>query len=171
MRNNIDYLSASSFFIGLVLGMIIMMIIVWLCYDTRTFIFEFCPHETPACLANDYFNNPGEALAHDPQLTPSDILYLNNDDELMYIRVQKNFSCVPEKNQTIQMIYPQYCSFSGTGGISATYKQTFFGSDIYQPQGNPGSTVRSNANCKPVSGSGFTDGIPLVQWDKSPIVS
>lgn len=153
----------ASFFIGLLLGMIIMLIMIWIFYNTRSFIFTYCASATRGCAGDDYYNNPGVALAHNPQLSASDILFLRND-ELYYTRVPRVNNCTPEINQTIQIPQPQYCSFSGTGGTDVTYRQKDPGGDVYEPYGSVGPIVKTTANCEP-TGATFNEGIPLVKWD------
>lgn len=160
-----------SFWIGVVIGMIIFLIIVWICYNTRTFLFTFCARNTPGCVNTDYYNDPGEALGHDPRLTASDILYLNNEEEMMYVRVPKVNTCIPEANQTIQIIYPEYCNFINEdypNGLE--YRQTHYGSNIYQPTGGSGpANIMTDKNCDPKADSGFTSGIPLIKWDPTTV--
>lgn len=154
----------ASFFIGLLLGMIIMLIFIWIAYNTRSFIFTYCATGTIGCAGNDYYNDPGLALGNNPQLKASDILFVRND-ELFYTRVPRVTTCTPENNQTVQITQPQYCAFSGTPGTDIVYRQIAPGSNIYNPYGTPGSTVTATSNCDPAEGQAFTQGIPLVKWD------
>ena len=158
-----------SFIIGLLLGAIIMLLLVWIGYYTRSFIFTYCPEQARPCGGADYYNNPGNALANNSGLTAGSILFLK-DDKLYYTRVPKNTNCVPESNQTIPIIFPQYCSFGNPGQPSLTYRQTFFNSNIYKPDnGIPGVVITTSGNCDPVPGQELTTGIPLVEWDPVPL--
>lgn len=157
-----------SFFIGLLLGMIIMLIFIWIAYNTRSFVFTYCATGTRGCVGAQYYNDPGVALAHNPQLTASDILFIR-DDELWYTRVPRVTNCIPESNQTIQIVQPQYCAFSGTGATNVTYRQIAPGSNIYNPYGTVGPTITTTANCDPSDGQTLTSGIPLIKWD--PVLS
>lgn len=152
----------ASFFIGLLLGMIIMLILVWIAYYSRTFIFTYCPSQARPCGGADYYNNPGEALGNDLNLQPSDILF-NVDNRLLYTRVTRTNTCVPESNQTVRMPFPQYCLFSGQNG-SVEYRDTAFNSNIYNPTSGIGPTIITTENCVPSSGY-FTTGSPVVKWD------
>lgn len=157
-----------SFIIGLLLGAIIMLVLVWIAYYTRTFLFTYCPTQARACNGPDYYNNPGEALANGANI--DDILFLNDQDEMFYKRVPKTTNCVPESNQTVHILYPQYCQFSDNSGLSGTYRSYSFGSNIYKPaNGLPGPTITTSGNCDPTPGI-YIEGIPLLKWDPSPIL-
>lgn len=157
-----------SFFIGVLLGMIILLLLVWISYATRSFVFTYCPIQARACGGADYYNDPGDALAHNPQITVAEILFLNDQDNMFYRRVPRTTECVPEGNQIVHMRFPQYCSFSngGTGGV---WKESAFNSNIYRPVGFAGPTITTDGNCDPAPGSPFTTGQPLLRWDPNPI--
>jgi hypothetical protein len=157
-----------SFVIGLLLGLIIMLILIWIAYFTRSFLFTFCPVQTPSCAAGDYLNDPGDALANNPQLTASDILFLDSNNELFYNRVVRTNDCSPQ-NPIVFIEFPQYCSFSTTGGTAGIWKETAFNSNIYNPDGFSGPTITTTGSCQPVPGSPVVSGVPLVRWDANPI--
>jgi hypothetical protein len=163
---NFDF---ASFIIGLILGMIIMLILVWIAYFTRSFLFTYCPTQARPCAGADYYNDPGDALANNPQITVSEILFLNDQDEMFYRRVPKTSDCTPEGNQIVHMVYPQYCSFTGTGGSTGTWRETAFNSNIYQPDGFSGATIVSAGNCTPSPGAPLSSGVPLLEWDPNPL--
>jgi hypothetical protein len=142
-----------------------MLLLVWIAYFTRLFLFTYCPTQARACGGADYYNDPGDALANNPQLTPSDILFLNDQNEMFYKRVPKSTNCIPESNQIVYIKYPQYCSFSTTGGTAGIWIETAFNSNIYKPNGFPGPTITTTGNCDPSPGSSVTSGVPLLQWD------
>ena len=137
--------------VGILIGMIIMLLIVWLVYATRSFVFVSCPSGVPPCTAADYYNNPGNALANGAKV--DDILFINSDNEMFYKRVPKNNNCAPLSNATVHVRYPQYCSFNGVVGKALSYN-----SPDYQVGGN---TVRTTGDCH-ISGG---HGVPILRWD------
>jgi len=158
-----------SFTIGLLLGMIMLLIFVWIAYFTRTFIFTYCPSQARPCGGADYYNDPGDALANYPKLTVDDILFINADDEMYYRRVPKSTDCIPEANNLVYMQYPQYCSFSVTGGTTGTWRETAFNSNLYSPYGFIGPSVVTGGDCIPAPGSPVQSGTPILRWDTNPI--
>lgn len=159
----------TSFILGLLVGALLMLIIIWIFYFTRTFLFTYCPTQARPCGGADYYNDPGDALANNPQLTPSDILFITSNNEMFYTRVPRNTDCVPESNQIVYMQYPQYCSFSTTGGVSGTWIESAFNSNIYNPSGFVGPKVTTSGNCIPNPGYPVTTGIPIVNWNANPL--
>lgn len=152
-----------SFTIGALLGAIIMLIVVWIAYYTRVFMFSHCPTMTRICSGTDYFNNPGNAIANGANI--KDILYLNQDGELKYRRMPRLINCVPDSGQDVSIRYPQYCSFSDNTNSTEIYKATNFGSNLYKPaDGSPGATITTDGNCIPLQ-SRFTRGEPLLRLD------
>ena len=157
-----------SFVIGMLVGMIIMLLLVWAAYAGRVFLFTYCPKSARKCGGADYYNDPGDALANNPQITVSEILYLNSNNQMFYRRVPKTTDCVTESNQIVYMKYPQYCSFSGSG-ISGTWKETGFNSNIYSPVGFTADAITTSGNCDPEEGQEVTSGVPLLQLDPNPV--
>lgn len=156
-----------SFVIGLLLGMIIMLIIVWIAYYTRIFMFTNCPTSSKMCSGPDYFNNPGQALSNGAKL--EDILYINDNGQLRYKRMPKQINCVPDFGQDVQIIYPQYCRFTDNNNNAEIYRATAFGSNIYKPaSGLAGPIVTTDGNCNPVQ-SFYNKGTPLLRVDPVPI--
>lgn len=158
-----------SFMVGFLLGLIVMLLFVWLAYATRSFIFTYCPTQARPCGGADYYNNPADALANNPQITVADILFLNDENKMFYRRVPRNTDCVPESNQLVYMKFPQYCSFSSTGGITGVWKETAFNSNMYRPDGFAGPTVTTDGDCIPTAGEPVTNGVPLLRWDSNPV--
>lgn len=160
-----------SFIIGLLLGMLIAIIIVWVAYFTRSSVFAFCPIQTRPCGAGDLFNDPGDALANTPSLGVSDILFINSEGRMFYKRVPRNTDCVPESNQVVYIQYPQYCSFSSSEGVpmTGTWKETAFNSNIYKPVGFAGPTIVTDGNCQPAVGQSVSSGVTLLRWDANPL--
>lgn len=158
-----------SFVIGLLLGGIITLLLIWIAYFTRSFLFTYCAtNADPPCAGADYYNNPGDALANGANI--NDILFLNDQNQLFYERVARVGSCTPQANQIVNVLYPQYCSFSTTGGITGIWKETAFNSNIYKPaNGIPGPTITTTGNCIPTAGSPVDIGLPILKWDTNPI--
>jgi hypothetical protein len=160
----------SSFSIGILLGLLIMLVLVWIAYNSRIFVFTYCPTSTPTCSASDYFNDPGEALAHGANI--DDILFLNDKNILLYKRVPNTTTCTPGPNQIVPVPHPEFCSFSGSGlsGITGT-RVSIHDLNTYNIN-VPGrkSTVLSRENCVPDTGQFVTSGIPLIQWSTAPLL-
>jgi hypothetical protein len=155
----------TSFVIGLLIGMIVMLLLVWIAYYTRSFLFTNCPTTTPACAGADYYNNPGDAIANGAEV--DDILFINQD-QLFYKRVPRVSGCVPESNQVVYIQYPQYCSFTTEQGTTETGKALQFNSPLYQVSG-VANTVLTTGDCDPAPGTGVVSGVPLLEWDPNPI--
>ena|SRR3990167_902775 len=161
-----------AFAIGLLIGMLIILLIMWPLYSTRTFVFSNCASQQRVCMAVDYYNDPAEAIANGADV--NNILFLNAEDKLFYKRVQKNTNCTPAKDQTIPILEPQYCDYTTNIGSSFEAKNTFFGSDFYLATGMTGISVTASESCHPVSSSGLpsgvtvASGIPLIKWDPAP---
>lgn len=158
-----------SFIIGGLVFSIIVLTLIWAAYFTRSFLFTYCPTQSRSCGGADFFNDVGDALANNPQITVADILFLNDQDQMFYKRVPQTTACVPESNQLVYMKFPQYCSFSTTGGTAGIWKETAFNSNIYKPDGFVGPTVMTDGDCHPTPGSSVTSGIPIIRWDPNPI--
>ena len=155
--------------IGIFIGMSILLIISWICYSTRTFIYVDIPLKYPECRFSNYFNNPGNAIANGSKV--EDILTLNKENRMIYQRVPKDV-CVPASNQDIRIFNPQYCLFSyDDNGVVKTLegKNTFYESPHYTATLD-GQTIdiTSLPNCQPASnnaGLTMTGGIPEIKWD------
>lgn len=162
--NNFDFV---SFTIGLLLGMIIMLIFVWIAYYTRTILFTYCPYEPHFCLSGDYYMNPGEALASDSNLKDTDILVVH-DGKLYYKRITKN-PCTPGKNQTIVVPFPQFCLFRDDAGGEVLYKNKQYNSPFYLPyhmnESNGNIQITSLGHCDPMPGMAMTSGTPVAKWE------
>lgn len=154
----------TTFATGILLGMILMYILIWILYSTRTFIFSYCASGTRPCAGADYYNDPGKALAEDSQLDPSQILFLNDEGELYYKRVPFSSDCVPESNQLMYIRNPQYCLFETSSGATGVWKQIQFGSNTYQAVGGT-AMAKSDANCQPNPGQTVTSGSTLLRWN------
>lgn len=156
----------TSFVIGLLIGMIVMLLLIWIAYYTRSFLFTSCPTTTPACAGADYYNNPGDAIANGAQV--DDILYINSDNQMYYKRVPRVSGCTPESNQVVYIQYPQYCSFTTDQGTTEVGKALQFNSPLYAVSG-VANTVLTTGDCDPAPGTGVASGVPLLEWDPNPI--
>jgi len=154
------------FFIGFIFGLIIMIIIVWILYATRTFIFSNCPVGQRTCSSADYYNDPGDALAHGSSL--NDILFIN-DNVMYYKRVPKISTCTPGSNQTVVITNPQFCFFTESSeGIGATGRNYVFNNPNYDVTfGNTATVVTTIGNCIP--GNTAISGSILLEWDPNPL--
>ena len=156
--------------IGIFIGMSIMLIIHWICYSQRVFIYADIPIHYPECRYSNYFNNPGNAVANGSN--PEDILTIT-DDKMTYKRVPKDV-CVPGSNQDVRIWNPQYCEFLLDDGTKIEAKNTFFESPYYISTKDVGTSkldIISSPNCNPISNSRnlpITGGYPLLLWDPLP---
>jgi len=159
-----------SFFIGLIIGLIIMIVIMWIAYASRTFVFTYCASNAPICTGNDYYNDPGQALANGANI--NDILFLNDKNEMFYKRVPATSSCVPGPGQTVEILYPQYCLFDIEGvptqGRAPTLHNPVY---IIDSTVSPPTTVDTSAigSCVPNSGQIAVSGVPELKWDATPL--
>lgn len=153
-----------SAIIGLLLGMIIMLLLVWIAYYTRTFVFTYCPITSRPCGSADYYNNPQDALEDKIGLTAGNILWVQ-DGKLFYNKVVKNTDCTPGKDKLTHILYPQYCEFTTTDGTIVRYKDSHFKANLYHPEVyDTGPIVTTSGNCDPIPGI-FVSGTPLPIWD------
>jgi hypothetical protein len=152
-----------SFIIGLILGMIVMLTLIWIAYFTRTGAFINCPGQARVCTGEDYYNDPGEAIAK-TGVTAGQILFIDNG-RMYYKRVPKNGTCIPEGNQTVRIAYPQYCKFSGSGISGVTGRDLYFNANLYRLQhGGLTQPIITDENCDPRSGQTVTEGEPILYW-------
>lgn len=156
-----------SFFIGLIIGMIILLLIVWICYASNSFLFTYCSSNAPLCKGADYYNDPGEAIANGANI--NDILFLNDELKMFYKRVPAISSCVPGPGQTVEILYPQYCSFQ-INGDSIQGRAPTLNNPVYDVKVNGVEETVDTKNigsCTPNDGEIATSGIPLLKWDSS----
>lgn len=155
--------SFPSLFIGFLLGLLMMLILFWFLYYSRSLIFATCPLQTPFCVQNDYVNDPGQALTQGAVL---DQILSVKEGVMFYKRVQSNSACVPQVNQTIPIQNPQYCQFSNSL-TSEIWRQEEPGGSVYSS--NSGVTITTSENCVPLSGQVWTAGVPVLKWDPAPL--
>lgn len=91
--------------VGVLTGIIITIIIVWIAYSTRSSIFYYCPKEIRGCLSKDYARNVDEAL--DMGYDESKLLKVD-DNILYFIRPITSGGCVPQE-PSVRIKYPKYC--------------------------------------------------------------
>lgn len=159
----------ASAIVGVIIGMILTLVIIWILFITRSFIFSICSSGQNTCTANDYFVDPGEALLNGAKL--EDILFLQNG-QLMYKRVPRRQDCIPSSDtQIVPITYPQFCEFSLTNGDKTVGQNSFFGSPSYS---SANVEVMTSANCVPVRSNAIqslqqnnlvVSGVPLVKWN------
>lgn len=158
------YFDFGSFIVGVVLGMFMMLLIIWIVYYTRSFVFTYCPITARVCGAADYYTNPQDALEAKMGLTGGQILWVK-DGKLYYNKVVKHTDCVPGNDKVTYISYPQYCEFTTADGDTVLYKDTHYKSNIYQPAAyNTGPTITTSGDCHPIPGT-FESGRPIAQWD------
>lgn len=163
-----------SFVIGLMIGLILMLIIVWALYAGRTFVFSICPKGRNFCNNRDYFDNPANALADGAKL--DDILFINDQDQMYYKRVVKNRGCIPiGSRQTVKINHPQYCNFKGRDSQNYEGVNTEFGSRLYHMKTDNGTTysVLTRDNCEVESSENnfVVSGRPMLKWRPSHLVN
>lgn len=159
---------SASFVVGIMIGLIIMLVVVWSLYTSRTFIFNVCPKSSRICRLTDYINLPGIALADGAEL--EDILFLR-EDGLYYKRVPRVSGCVPlPSTQTVKVRYPQYCNFTLSDTRQVEGRQTQPGSPVYSAQvDGQRIDIMSSGNCavERATPDVVTGGTPLLKWDAS----
>lgn len=162
----------ASCVVGIFIGMSILLIISWICYSTRTFIYVDIPWTYPQCRFSNYFNNPGNAIANGADV--NNILTVNKEGRMKYQRVPKDV-CVPGSNQDITIFNPQYCSFTldDNGVISQIEgRNTFYESPHYiADYKGVELNITSMPNCQPTSNNldlNLTGGSPIIKWDSIP---
>lgn len=155
-----------SALIGFLVGLAVMLILVWILYLTRSFMFTYCPLDIQKCSGSAYYSNPGAALAAGAQI--SQILSINSNNELFYKRVPKTNNCAPGPDQTVYIAHPQYCQFT-YGGQNYIGKNQGYDTNRYDVAlGANSMSITTNNNCAPVNTPGFTAGKPMLYWDSIP---
>lgn len=165
----------NSAVVGIFIGFVILFLLLWLAYVTRSFIFAGTPVFYPECRSSNYFNDPSGAIGDGYSV--SDILSIVDEDDvdkMYYQRVPKDL-CVPGPNQTVHIRHPQYCEFTAVQGdqsFTFTGKNTFFESPFYISQTEVNGVkidIYTGQNCIPQTNTHpdvlVTDGKPLLMWD------
>lgn len=156
-----------SFIIGILVGLIIMLVVMWLLYSSRSLMFTFCPRNTPVCRSSDYYNDPGDAIAVGAD--PDDILSKDDQGKVFYHRVLRNSGCRPDHGQTIYIANPQTCTF--TTELGSTFDATSISFNIPQYMNDEYSITTDN-DCNVVSSTGpetIVSGETSLTWDPNPV--
>jgi hypothetical protein len=165
-----------SAIVGIIVGAVIVLFIMWILYITRTFIFSTIPSQQPVCRLQDYIENPGVAIANGSTL--SDILFVAPADlpgtsTMLYKRVPSVNTCTPSSlNQTVIVPYPEFCEFTTADSHTYVGRNLSFGSPSYtflnNAQQEVSVLVNGNGRCTPISSMGdtVTTGLPTLIWDR-----
>jgi hypothetical protein len=159
-----------AFLIGLFSGMLLLVLIIWILFETRTFIFSVCAKKNKGCTSKDYFNDPGEALANHQDINSEKILFEGKNGHLYYNRVARDAqACFPEADRVVEIAYPQYCEFFDKKKKSlGLWKQTSYNSNIYFSKGYA-EKVTTEGACQPKESSLAYSGKISLRWDKNPL--
>ena len=149
-----------AWLIGFLVGIFIIVIIFFIAFWTRSFLFTFCPTNPGTCVGADYFNDPGDALANGAKI--NDILFLDSLGHMIYKRVPRVSTCTPGADQVVPILFPQFCSFDG---IDAKALQ--LNSSMYKLPS--GLVVDTEGNCVPTPGQPVVTGNVVIRWDPNPI--
>lgn len=140
-----------SILLGLVTGMLIMLLLVWAAYASRTVVFSRCALEVKPCTSAEYINDPGEAIArgHTSNL-------FVGDGKLYYKRALSGSGqqCHPDVDQTVHIHYPRVCNFGTRRGVLQ-------GQGRYLTE--TGQTVDALPNCVSLT-TGVPNGTPVAEW-------
>lgn len=150
----------SVFFIGFLVGIVILLIIVWLLYINKIFFFEYCSETQPTCKRDNYFRNPSEAIANG---YPVDEILTIKNGNMYFTRPPVTNNCTPGNNQTILITFPEFCAFEtidglfeGTnGGVGDTYIVDINGEKV---------EVVTSKSCNPISPNTIISGTPILAW-------
>lgn len=138
---------AISTILGVIMGMIIMLSIVWVAYAGNFFVFSYCATVTPYCMESDYINEVDEAIKKG--FKKEDILFIKNN-ELYFKRPKKTRQCVPTHDRTLKLDKPETCIFR-IDGNEYVGNQIFMGSSIYRVfvEGKE-FKIPTSESCKPI---------------------
>lgn len=154
-----------AFAIGLVVGILLVILLLWLAFITRTLVFRFTPQAFPTCGATDYLNDPQEAVRLGG--LEEDHLFVS-EGILLYRRKQANTRCVPGADQVISIPQPPICSF--TDGENQDFTGHLIANTDGQyrvPTGAGDMTIKAKRHCRPQA----TDSSPFVTGRPLPLVS
>ncbi len=171
--------SAAMIAVGLLIGFAIALLISWAMVSNNYWLWANCYVHTLSCGPNDYYDNPGQAIANGAN--EADILIVKND-YLLYNRYQRNVRCVPGPGQTVVIPYPQYCqlltddsdnvAIINNGGtlFTRTYNLDSVNgqdTDLDMSISNFGINCSFPADRSVINidGIDFTHAVPLAQWD------
>ena len=182
-----------SFIAGILVGMIIILLIMWILYITRSFVFYTCPRQTTPCQSDNYIQNPSIPLASGVNI--NDILFITDQPPasptlfpitppsspqqpqpdtlptMTYKQVKKD-KCNPlSSDQAIVIEYPQYCNFTSSDGNTYLGKNLRFGSSTYTFLDENNNivyvVVNQGGQCQPISSinNSVKNGVPVLKWD------
>lgn len=180
-----------SFIIGLLIGMIIMLLIIWLLYITRSFVFYTCPRVTTPCEFSNYVKDPSIPLTAGANI--NDILFISEQPTapptlfpivtpnnqpvpitlptMTYKQVKKDLCNPLSTNQAVVIDYPQYCNFTSTDDKVYLAKNLRFGSSTYtfldEEQKINYVVANQGGQCQPISSTNnlIKKGEPVLKWD------
>lgn len=161
-----------SMLIGVFIGMFLAFIITSISYYNRFFIFTACPGQEVRCRSDDYYTDPGDAIANGAN--SDDILFLDASGDMLYKQVPKT-QCSPGPSQDTFIKDPQYCIFTDDNGDSFEAKNQSFGSTYYTSTSKKtilghDIDVTTSSNCDPVRNSGgkvLVGGSAELKWDSN----
>lgn len=116
-----------AFGIGAVTALLIYTIILWVSYQTRIFVFSYCPNVTPYCLSGDYINSVDEALNMGYEL--NDIMSVE-DGILYFDPPRSNSHCAVKRSFKRKIKCPKYFEVTYINGEKVTF--CLVSGDIYK---------------------------------------
>ena len=146
--------------IGIIIGIILSLIIFMIMYSTRSFFLEYCAHSAPYCTINDYIAEPETAMRWGYQADR--VLYLSDDQKLIYVPPRANSNCIVEQEFNITIDYPRYCTFN-VNGTETEFIQSSHNNTVYT---NGDHHIVTRSHCTPISSTGTVpiSGRPAVRW-------
>jgi hypothetical protein len=156
-----------AFVVGFLIGLVFMILLTWILYVTRSYIYSNCPDTQRTCRGDDYYADPGVALSNGAVL--DEILMINDQEKMYYKRYPRTGTCTPGNNQVVQIQQPEFCTFTLTSGQELVGENQFFGSNIYTVfNGTEVITVKTTNSCRPDSSIPpdlINRGVPLLAWN------
>lgn len=156
--------SPVNIFLGMLIGMIIMLVILTALYSTRTLIFEVCPKNNLPCLNSDYHNTPLQALIEGDNPEPN--LFIK-DNKLHFKKILRNNTCNPQENDVNVINFPQYCKFKLPNSDNQYLaKNLHYGSNKYliPKEGGGNYSIETYPHCVPQNERIATEGVPVAKW-------
>lgn len=162
-----------SFIVGLIIGAVIILFIIWILYISRAFVFSNCNIQYPICTENDYYEDPSGAILNG--YNADDILFIAPDSSgiptMTYERVPRVNTCTPSSvNQIVTVQYPQWCMFTDTANQTYQSENIAFDSPVYSYKDSMNNTITvttyNGGQCKPKTSTGsvVVSGTPVLKW-------